>query len=200
MFRIGRSVTMVVRMAPGVFPTTARNLSLLSTHRIDASSALGKRLSRLLSHRSSFRLLSTRKDGGAETVGGADEELKPPDASAEQQKTLVNQRFDEDGYYEETEGKGSTVKLSVTCIYKYGILVFICLGTKASAIAFLSLGLGFFALAVYYLWPSKMGANSVFSSAFEVVRINDEVRAVPIVCVCVIDKLLLRSWVSRETP
>ena len=39
----------------------------------------------------------------------------------------------------------------------------------------LGAGAIFFGLIAYYLWPRRMGANSVFSSAFEVVRVNDEV-------------------------
>jgi hypothetical protein len=42
-------------------------------------------------------------------------------------------------------------------------------------LGFLFAGVGFFGLLAYYLWPRRMGANSVFSNAFDVVRVNDEV-------------------------
>lgn len=97
------------------------------------------------------RLLSSESAKPAAATDPAANE-KPTE---EKQRMIATQKYDEDGYADDTETS-----------------------SHWASYAMLGAGAIFFGLIAYYLWPRRMGANSVFSSAFEVVRVNDEILAI----------------------
>lgn len=107
MFRACRSVTLLVRAAPAA--PMARSLSQCRVVGQQPSAAVRRQINKALSHRGNIRLMSGKVESAASAEGEAAKSAATEESKEEQQSTIVKQRFDEDGYYEETEGKGSQV-------------------------------------------------------------------------------------------
>ena len=97
MFRVGTSLSVPLTR------TLASRL-LGTTRKVCADRKLAVYL---FSRKDSLRFLSTNADVPSE------EQAKEGTGNGKEQRQILKQQFDEDGYYEETEGNGSQVRYDV---------------------------------------------------------------------------------------
>lgn len=105
-------MAMLARAAQGSAPLTAK------IYDMRALSSLSRRLNAYVLSQGNIRLFSSVSGNVPSGENGDSvDKSERSDDSEQKVKSIVNQRFDEDGYYEETEGKGSQVSECLVTIF-----------------------------------------------------------------------------------